>query len=111
MTQIKLGTFAFEAGKAEAGVLVGENKVVKLAEGYAAYAAEKKPALQNLPSDMVEMMKLGKAGVEAARALVEWIPANSPGLLYTSMGIFFIMCHHYFIFIINAPHFTAHSTK
>ncbi len=81
MTEIKLGTFAFEAGKAEAGVLVGEDKVVKLAEGYAAYAAEKKPALMNLPSCMVEMMKLGKAGAEAARNLVEWIPSDSD-LLY-----------------------------
>ena len=81
MTEIKLGTFAFEAGKAEAGVLVGEDKVVKLAEGYAAYAAEKKPALKNLPSCMTEMMKLGQAGADAARALVEWIPSDSE-LLY-----------------------------
>ena len=68
MTNIKLGTFAFAPGDVQTGVLVGEDKVVKLAEAYAAYAAEKKPALANLPTDMVEMMKLGQAGADAARA-------------------------------------------
>lgn len=81
MTNIKLGTFAFDAGKAEVGVLVGAGKVAKLAGAYAAYAAEKKPALANLPCCMTEMMKLGKVGFEAARALVEWLP-NHDELLY-----------------------------
>ena len=81
MTNIKLGTFAFAPGDVQTGVLVGEDKVMKLAEAYAAYAAEKKPALANLPTDMVEMMKLGQVGADAARALVEWIPADSD-LLY-----------------------------
>ena len=85
MTNIKLGTFAFEAGSAEAGVLVGEDKVVKLAAGYEAYyaAQAEKPAVAGLPKCMVDMMKLGQAGADAARALVEWVSAgNGAELLY-----------------------------
>lgn len=77
MLKIKLGTFTFEEGCTEAGILVGEDKVAKLAEAYAEYVKENAgAAVKELPADMVEMMKLGQAGTDAARSMAAWLTAD-----------------------------------
>jgi 2-keto-4-pentenoate hydratase/2-oxohepta-3-ene-1,7-dioic acid hydratase in catechol pathway len=69
---MKLVTFS-QNGILKIGVLLQDNKIIDLISAYNLYKSEKKDLEFEMPSDMIELLNAGEAGLEATRKIFEFV--------------------------------------